>query len=40
MFLVLGPSLKISSKDSIKFQNILDDIDDDEGEENDQTVLG
>ncbi|XXG46824.1 hypothetical protein AAC387_Pa02g1568 [Persea americana] len=34
------PSLKISSKDSITFQNILDDIDDDEGEESDQTVLG
>ena len=39
MFLVLGPSLKISSKDSVTFQNILDDIDDDEGEESDHTVL-
>ena len=39
MFLLLGLSLKISSKDSITFQNILDDIDDDEGEESDQTVL-
>ncbi|XXG62138.1 hypothetical protein AAC387_Pa05g0565 [Persea americana] len=28
--LFLGPSLKISSKDCITFQNNLDDIDDDE----------